>query len=311
MTPSTIDLRRARRRRLRAGLARFAGAAVVAAVTALVPPGLHAQHAEARLVPEVPDSLPVDPYVAPAPFGPGEHLVYNVKVGVFGVGEGHMSVHAVDSVRGNPTYHAVMGIEGSLMGLGVDDEYSTWFDLYTLQSWRYIRDVHQVSYKSYRHFEFFPDRGTWEREDNDEFGPLGSRVPLDDISFVYYIRTLPLEVGETYTLDRYFKEDGNPVVIHVVRKDTRQTEAGTFNTIVVKPVIKTDGLFGEGGDAELHFTDDERRLLVYMKSNIPKFPGSLTLHLKSIQEGVPLHPDSRSRVLESRAAAHIPDDGSR
>jgi hypothetical protein len=251
--------------------------------------------------PVVPDWFPADPYVAQTPFGPGEHLVYQVKVGIFSVGDGHMSVHAVDTVRGNPTYRAVMGIEGSLMGLGVDDEYTTWFDLYTLQSWRYIRSVHQVNYTSFRHFEFYPDRGTWEREDNDEFGPLGSRIPLDDIAFVYYIRTLPLVVGETYTLDRYFKDEGNPVVIQVLRKDRKETEAGTFNTIVVKPLIKTDGLFGEGGDAELHFTDDDRRLLVYMRSNIPKFPGSLTLHLRSIQEGVPLHPESRARVRQARS----------
>ncbi len=273
---------------------------------------LGAQELPEEPPPSVPDSLEANPYVAPAPFGPGEHLVYNVKVGIFGVGEGHMSVYPVDTVRGNETYRAVMGIEGSLMGLGVDDQYATWFDVYTLQSWRYIRDVKQVSYESFRHFEFFPERGTWERQDNDEFGDLGSQIPLDDIAFIYYIRTLPLEVGDTYTLDRYFKDDGNPVVIHVVRKDRRETDAGTFNTVVVKPVIRTDGLFGEGGDAELHFTDDDRRLLVYMKSNIPKFPGSLTLHLKSIQEGVPLHPDSRARVVEARGSdLRAPTRGSR
>src|SRR5690606_22366256 len=252
-----------------------------------------------------------NPFAAPTPFGPGEHLVYRVKVGVFNAGEGHMTVHAMDTVRGNPAYRAVMGIQGSLLGLGVDDEYTTWFDMYTLQSWRYIRDVHQVSYESYRHYEFYPERGTWEREDNDESGPLGSLLPLDDIAFVYYIRTLPLEVGKTYTLDRYFKDEGNPVVIRVVRKDRKETEAGTFNTIVVKPVIRTDGLFGEGGDAELHFTDDERRILVYMKSNIPKFPGSLTLHLRSYQEGLPLNPQSRQAVLEARREQGPSDVGNR
>ena len=280
-----------------------AGAAVALAwlfATALAAAG---QSADDYAPPTVPDSLPEEPWVAEAPFGPGEHLVYGVKVGIFNVGEGHMSVHAVDTVRGNATYRAVMGLEGSLMGLRVDDLYTTWFDLYTLQSWRYVRDVHQVNYKSFRHFEFYPETGTWERKDNDDSGPLGSRIPLDDIAFVYYIRTLPLEVGDVYTLDRYFKDDGNPVVIRVIRKDRRETDAGTFNTIVVKPIIKTDGLFGEGGDAELHFTDDDRRLLVYMRSNIPKFPGSLTLHLRSIQDGVPLHPVSRARVMEARAAA--------
>lgn len=280
------------------------------AVLMLAPAALAAQEPDQRR-PDVPDSVAVDPYAAPAPFGPGEHIVYNVKVGIFGVGQGHMSLHAMDTVRGNPTYRAVMGIKGSLMGLGVEDEYTTWFDMYTLQSWRFVRDVHQVNYDSYRHYEFYPERGTWEREDNDESGPLGSRIPLDDIAFIYYIRTLPLEVGKSYTLDRYFKEEGNPVVIHVVRKDRRETDAGTFNTIVVKPVIKTDGLFGQGGDAELHFTDDERRILVYMKSNIPSFPGSLTLHLRSIEEGLPLNPESRAQILQAHHGARSTGIGSR
>src|SRR5690606_9392739 len=85
------------------------------AVLMLAPAALAAQEPDQRR-PDVPDSVAVDPYAAPAPFGPGEHIVYNVKVGIFGVGQGHMSLHAMDTVRGNPTYRAVMGIKGSLMG---------------------------------------------------------------------------------------------------------------------------------------------------------------------------------------------------
>jgi len=268
----------------------------------LTPPGVAGQNGEERPDTAFVLETPVNPEAAPVPFGPGERLIYKVKVGIFGVGEGHMTVYPVDTVRGNPTYKAVMGIKGGLLGLNVDDEYSTWFDIRNLQSWRFIQDINDPGYTSYRHYEFYPERRTWEREDNDEFGTLGSAIPLDDIAFVYFIRTLPLEVGKSYTLNRYFKEEGNPVVVQVLRKDRRTTEAGEFNTIVVKPLIKTKGLFGQGGDAELHFTDDERRILVYMKSNLRGFPGSLTLHLKSIQEGLPLNPDSRAAALRAREA---------
>ena len=117
---------------------------------------------------------------------------------------------------------------------------------------------------------------------------------------IYFIRRLPLEVGKTYSFSRYFKEDGNPVVIQVLRRDEYETEGVKYSTIVVQPIVQTDGLFGQGGEAELHFTDDDRRIMVYMKSNIPLFPGSLTLHLRSIQEGVPLNPDSRDTAREGR-----------
>lgn len=245
--------------------------------------------------------VPEDRYAARAPFGPGEHLVYKVKVGVFGVGEGFMAVVGVDEHEGNPVYRVEMGLEGNLGPAKVDDLYQTWFDVSTLQTWRYVRDINEVGYQSYRHWEFFPDRMRWERQDNDEEGDLGSALPLDEIAFIYYLRTLPLEVGKSYTMNRYFQEDGNPVTIKVLRKDQRETEGVLYNTIVVSPQIQTDGLFSEGGKAEIHVTDDERRIPVYVKSDIPGFPGSLTLHLRSIQEGYPLHPASRAEALEARA----------
>jgi hypothetical protein len=244
---------------------------------------------------------PEDARAKPVPFGPGERLVYKVKVGVFSVGEGSMSILGIDTVRGNPTYVGNLAIQGSLGPAKVNDDFRSWFDVESLQSWRFIQDIHDLNYKSFRHYEMYPSERKWDREDNDEFGTLGSSLPLDDVAFIYYIRTLPLLVGRTYTLNRYFKGEGNPVAVTVLRRDERETEAGKFSTIVVKPIIKTTGLFGEGGDAELHFTDDDRRILVYLKSNLPKFPGSLTLHLTEIHEGLPLHPESRAKALANRA----------
>jgi len=248
----------------------------------------------------VEEGVSEDPFAAPAPFGPGEHLVYKVKVGVLNAGEGYMSVVGVEEHDENPVYRVEMSIRGGIGPLKVNDHYQTWFDVSTLQTWRYVRDIDQVGYKSYRHWEFFPDRMRWERQDNDEAGDLGSALPLDEIAFIYYLRTLPLEVGRSYTLNRYFKPDGNPVVIRVLRKDRRETEGVWYNTIVIAPEISTDGLFSQGGNAEIHVTDDERRIPVYVKSNIPNFPGSLTLHLRSIQEGFPLNPESRADALSAR-----------
>lgn len=247
-------------------------------------------------------AVPEDPDAAPVPFGPGEQLVYKVKVGIFNAGEGEIRIEDTETVRGRPTYRAVMAIDGGLPGLRVNDAYTSWFDIRNLVTWRYIRDIDEPYYESYRHYEMFPERRTWERQDNDEFGTLGSLLPLDEVSFIYFIRTLPLEVGKTYTFNRYFKEDGNPVKIRVLRRDERETEGVRYKTIVVKPVIKTDGLFGEGGDAELHFTDDDNRYLVYLKSNIPKFPGSLTLHLREARPGMPLNPGARAEAMERREA---------
>ena len=90
---------------------------------------------------------------------------------------------------------------------------------------------------------------------------------------------MPLEVGKTYTFDRYYKPDRNPVTLRVLRKERVTVPAGTFDAVVVQPVIKTKGIFSEGGQAEVWISDDARRMIVQMKSQL-KF-GSLNLYLRS------------------------------
>lgn len=266
------------------------------------PMWVSAQQASTSIDSQLGDSLPsvndsvmirhyeIDPLAAVVPFGPGERLEYKVKIGIMNAGKAHMAVLGIDSIRGEPAYHVQMAIRGSLLfgAMKVDDKYDSWIDTRLLMSRRYISDVHQLSYSSYRSFEFYPDEMYWEQTDEGIIGDLATALPLDDIAFVYFVRTLPLEVGKTYTLPRYFKKEGNPVIIKVEGRSRRETPAGTFNTIVVRPIIKSRGLFSEGGEAELHFSDDEHRYLVYLRSRIP-VAGSVTLHLEKVTEGTPIY----------------------
>ncbi len=241
-------------------------------------------------------SYEIDPFAAVVPFGPGERLEYKVKLGIFNAGEAHMEVLGIDTVRGEPTYHIDVAMKGSLLfgAVGMDSRFETWLDTRLLLSRRYISDESYTGYSSYRSFEFYPDEMYWHQTDEDVIGELGTALPLDDMSFIYFVRSHPLEVGQTYTYPRYFKKEGNPVIIEVLRRDVRETPAGTFNTIVVRPTIKTDGLFKDGGEAELHFTDDENRYLVYMRVGMPVL-GSITLHLEKIIPGTLIHPGAAAR----------------
>lgn len=230
------------------------------------------------------DDPVVIPWAAPVPFGPGERMRYDVKMGVFSVGEGVLEVEGIDTIRGNPAYHLSMSLEGGIPLARVDDYFQSWLDAETLVSLRFHQQIREAGYESDRHYEILPEEGRWERTDEDNGGEMPTAFPLDDISFMYYVRTLDLTPGKEYRFDRYFKEDGNPVVVKVVGRDRIQVPAGTFETVVVRPVIQTDGLFSEGGEAELHFTDDEKRRLVYMRVKIP-LVRSMTLHLSEIRDG--------------------------
>src|SRR5438477_231345 len=75
--------------------------------------------------------------------------------------------------------------------------------------------------------------------------------PLDDGSFIYAVRTAGIRVGETRSDDRYFRPDRNPVVLTGLRREAVDVEAGVFPTTVVRPTIKTNGIFSEHGEAQI------------------------------------------------------------
>jgi hypothetical protein len=218
------------------------------------------------------------------PFATGERAEYQVKLGALSVGSGYIEVAGTEMVGGAQTLHARMRVAGGVPLAHVDDRYETWIDTQGLFSRRFVQDVHEVRYHRSRSYEFDAARRTYRRLDSNETGTIPNDKPLDDLSFMYFARTLPLEVGDTYTLTRYFKESGNPVVLRVVRKETVTVPAGRFRTVVVQPTIRTSGLFGEGGRAEIYFSDDERRIPVLIKSRVPVV-GSLTMALRTYRPG--------------------------
>ncbi len=226
--------------------------------------------------------------VARVPFGPGEQLVYKVTWGVFGsVGQGVLEVVGIDTIRGRPTYHFQFRVKGGVMFLGVDDNTQSWLDVENLAALRFDQNVHEVNYKAHRIYNFFPDSMRWSREGHpDDTGELLSAQPLDDVSFLYFVRTLPLEVGGTYTFNRYWRDRGNPVTVKVLRKDSAQVDGVYIPTIVVQPIIKTKGAFSEEGKAEVHFSDDDQRLIVYLKASMKI--GSLKMYLERYTPGTKL-----------------------
>ena len=245
----------------------------------------------------------IDHPVTPVPFGVGERMEYDVKFGILGtIGQGVLEVAGIDTIRSHPSYRLDFRLKGGVPFAKVDDRMQSWLDVSRLISHRFDQDVDEVGFQRHRVIDFFPRDGRWEQQvltkgsDEIETGELATDQPLDDISFLYYVRTLPLEVGETYTIPRYWKDEGNPVTVQVLRREKVRLPAGEFNTIVVQPIIRTRGLFSEGGEAEVYFTDDDRRLLVQLKSKVSF--GTLNLVLKKFDEGTGL---SSSSTAAARA----------
>ena len=217
---------------------------------------------------------------APVPFAAGEQLQYEVRFGSLKVGTAQMEVVALDNVRGRLAWHTAFWVRGGNFLYRVNDVYESWMDAETLSSLRFVQELEEGGKDTQRHFEIYPDRAVFVQTSKKPAKEEKSvSQPLDDGSFLYFLRTIPLEVGQTYDFNRYFRPDRNPVRIRVLRKEKVRVPAGTFDAIVVQPVIKTKGIFSENGHAEVWLSDDERHIMLQLKSKL-KF-GSLNLYLKS------------------------------
>lgn len=215
------------------------------------------------------------------PFDVGERLIFDAKFGAIKVGTARMEVAGVEELRGYEAWHTSFRISGGTFFYKLNDRYESWFDTRTFGSLRHVQDVDQGSYERTRTFEIFPDRRAYTENESEERESVSE--PLDDGSFLYFIRTVPLTVGQTYDFPRYFKPDRNPVRVRVLRKESVKVPAGRFDAIVIQPIIKSKGIFSENGRAEIWLSDDDRRMMLQLKSSLSF--GTLSLYLKSYTPG--------------------------
>lgn len=215
------------------------------------------------------------------PWGVGERLGYDVRFGPVRVGNAVLDVPEITEVRGRAAYHTTFNINGGTLFYHVKDTYESWIDTASLASLRFYQTQLERGKSRIKRYEIFPERQAYQDGDKPEERSVSK--PLDDGSFFYYVRTLPLRTGEVYELNHYFKADRNPVRVFVLRRERVSVPAGTFNAIVVQPTFKTKGYFGEGGHAEVWLSDDTDRTVLKVQASLPV--GSLTLQLRTRQAG--------------------------
>ena len=211
------------------------------------------------------------------PFEVGERLTYDAYFGPLRAGEGSMEVVAREDVRGREAWHVRFQVQGGVPFYKVNDVLESWIDVRCFHSLRFVQDFEQGGRDRERRYEIFPERGVYVADSLSEQPTVPDA--LDDGALFYFVRTIDLEVGKTYTFNRYFRPDRNPVVIKVLRRERLRVPAGNFNAIVIQPIIKSRGIFAEDGEAEIFLSDDPNRIMLAMKTRLQI--GSLNLYLKS------------------------------
>jgi hypothetical protein len=217
---------------------------------------------------------------APLPFSVGEKLGYSAKLGMLTLGSGTLEVASVDTVRGVESFRFRFRLQGKTMFYSLDDVLESWVGTKDLMSRRFLQNFVENGKPMRRHYEIFPDSGFFREEGRDTTFAT-PKEPLDDAAFFYFVRLTPLQVGQKYTYDRYFRKDKNPVSIEVLKREKMDLPDGTeVQCLVLHPTIDTRGLFSKRSETRIWLTDDERRLPVQIRT---KFPfGTITLRLKDM-----------------------------
>ena len=92
----------------------------------------------------------------------------------------------------------------------------------------------------------------------------------DVISGFYYLRTQPLVIGKVIYIDVFDSNKFLKAEVSVLRKEKIKVSGiGEVATVVVKPDLKSEGLFHRKGDIFIWLTDDEKRVPVKVETKVP------------------------------------------
>jgi hypothetical protein len=217
------------------------------------------------------------------PFASGERAEYDVRYGVIHAGAGALTVVGIDTVRGRDAYRFRMTFSAAINLLlyrySTCDTMESWVDTATFHSLRFRQDQVTQGKPRIKRYEIFPERRAYS--DGGQAEEASVAEPLDDISFLYFVRTQPLIVGTTTDFARHFKPKSNPVTLKVIRKDTIEAGGKQWATILVQPIIKTSTMFSDGSEARVWLSDDSARVIVQIHTRLKV--GSLTMTLRSYQ----------------------------
>ncbi len=121
----------------------------------------------------------------------------------------------------------------------------------------------EVVFDNTRHRASFTDHLSGEKKEieirDNTFDPLSS---------FYYVRTLNAKVGKSVYVDILDNKKLWNVEVQVLRKERISTGLGDFDTIVIRPLLKSEGIFNKRGDMYIWLTDDGKHVPVKMQTKV-------------------------------------------
>ena len=214
------------------------------------------------------------------PFQIGERLTYNVSY--TGITAGQASLEVVNDTVVNNYHQLHIRFKARTTFpvssiYTINDQVDTWLDSKYLYTKKLTKNIREGNYKN--------DSYTIIDYDQSIAITNGDTVIIDQFlrdsySLFYFLRTIPLIIGETIDFTAFDGKIITPFQVITKSKETINTMAGTFPCLVVKPFREGTTLLKNKGDMMIWFSDDKIRLPVQIRIKL-KY-GSMLLKLKDI-----------------------------
>ena len=201
-------------------------------------------------------------------FGPGEHLQFSVGYGFIDAGSATMQVCEVVDVGGRPAFKIMTtAMSNSVFDAfyPVRDTVLSLTDARGLFSWRYEKHMREGDYKKDQVVAFDQHQGI--AVDGKDSVDVPEYVQ-DVLSALYYVRALPLKVGQTIIVPNLTDGKNYGLEVRVLEKEKIKTPAGEFDCLKVEPLLQAAGIFKHEGRITVWMTDDRLHMPVLMKSKI-------------------------------------------
>ena len=204
-------------------------------------------------------------------FKEGERLVFDVGYSFITAGEAVMSVPKVDTLFGRLVYQVLFTVNSTKTFswiYKVDDRYETFLDAQGMFPWHFTQRVREGSFSG--------DFEAWFDQINNVAyaGNKQYSIPPyvhDAVSAFYFVRTLDYSksrVGEKIVLQNFFRDSTYVLSVKFLGRQRIEVDAGTFDCIIVEPLMREGGLFKSEGRVLIWLTDDERKIPVKVSTKV-------------------------------------------
>lgn len=203
----------------------------------------------------------------PLPFAVGEALRYRVNAHGAG-GQATMSVEGPVDVRGTEALLLRFDVAAGVGPIKGSNRTESWLDPVHMAALRYYAREKRLFHTREERVELYPSERRWEDAKGHE-GTTATDAPLDELSFIYFVRSLPLDADTAVVFDRHYDTTRNPTIVRVLARDSLTTEAGTFRTVLVEMRVQDPRHYQGEGVLRLWLSDDACRLPVRIESVMP------------------------------------------